>query len=230
MNSAVIVFPGSNCERDIAFTINKVMGHQPQMIWHQEEALPANLDFVVIPGGFSYGDYLRSGAMAANSPIIKDLKNRAQKGLPTIGICNGFQILIECGLLDGALLRNRDLKYICRDVHLRVEESDSVFTNSYRKKQIIKIPIGHHDGNYFANSETLKKLEDEQLIAFRYCDKNGIISENSNPNGSLNNVAGVFNSEKTILGMMPHPERLADPKLGGEDGTPLFNSLVEALS
>jgi phosphoribosylformylglycinamidine synthase len=230
MNSAVIVFPGTNCERDIAVTLNKTLGHKTHMVWHQENTLPNNLDFVVIPGGFSYGDYLRSGAMAANSPIIQDLKSKAKGGLPTIGICNGFQILIECGLLDGALLRNRGLRYICRDVHLRVEENKSLFTNCYDKEQIIKVPIGHHDGNYFADGYTLEKLESEQRVAFRYCDKSGIVSDKSNPNGSVNNVAGIFNSQKTILGMMPHPERLADPRLGGEDGTPLFHSLLEALS
>ena len=229
MKAAVIVFPGSNCERDIAVTLEKFTGQAPTMVWHRDSELPEGLDLVAVPGGFSYGDYLRSGAMAANSPIIADLKKKAETGLLVLGICNGFQILTECGLLPGALLRNRDLKYICRDVNLRVENPESAFTGKYHKGQVIRIPVGHHDGNYFADEDTLKQLEDEGRVAFRYCNDKGDAWDDANPNSSAHNIAGVFNPSRTVLGMMPHPERLADPRLGGCDGMPLFESLLERL-
>ena len=230
MKSAVIVFPGSNCDRDIAVTLTKVTGHKPEMIWHRDATLPDGLDLVAVPGGFSYGDYLRSGAMAANSPIISDLKKKAESGVLTLGICNGFQILTECGLLPGALIRNRGLKFICRDVNLSVEQPDSLFTSQYKKSQVIRIPVAHHDGNYLADEDTLQKIEDEGRVAFRYCDKNGNATDEANPNGSARNIAGLLSSTKSVLGMMPHPERLADDRLGGQDGVPMFESLLERLS
>ncbi|MGY8962837.1 MAG: phosphoribosylformylglycinamidine synthase subunit PurQ [Rhodospirillales bacterium] len=230
MKSAVIVFPGSNCDRDIAFTLTKVTGHKPEMIWHRDATLPDGLDLVAVPGGFSYGDYLRSGAMAANSPIISDLKKKAESGVLTLGICNGFQILTECGLLPGALIRNRGLKFICRDVNLSVEQPDSLFTSQYKKSQVIRIPVAHHDGNYLADEDTLQQIEDEGRVAFRYCDENGNATDEANPNGSARNIAGLLSSTKSVLGMMPHPERLADNRLGGQDGVPMFESLLERLS
>lgn len=230
MKSAVIVFPGSNCDRDIAVTLTKVTGQAPEMIWHRDSTLPEGLDLIAVPGGFSYGDYLRSGAMAANSPIIVDVKKKAEAGVLTLGICNGFQILTECGLLPGALIRNRDLKFVCRDVSLSVEQTDSAFTNSYAKGQIIRIPVAHHDGNYCADEDTLKAMEDSGRVAFRYCNDNGEVLDSANPNGSARNIAGVFNEGRTVLGMMPHPERLADNHLGGTDGRPMFESLLERLS
>lgn len=230
MKSAVIVFPGSNCDRDIAVTLTKITGHAPEMVWHRESTLPDGLDFIAVPGGFSYGDYLRSGAMAANSPIISDVKKKAESGVLTLGICNGFQILTECGLLPGALIRNRDLKFVCRDVNLSVEQPDSAFTSKYAKGQVIRIPVAHHDGNYCADDDTLKTLEDTGRVAFRYCDESGAATDSANPNGSARNIAGVFNEHRTVLGLMPHPERLADDRLGGMDGAPMFESLLESLS
>lgn len=229
MKSAVIVFPGSNCDRDIAVSLEKVTGSKPAMIWHRDSALPEGLDLIAVPGGFSYGDYLRCGAMAANSPIVTDIKKKAEAGVLTLGICNGFQVLTECGLLPGALIRNRDLKFVCRDVLLSVEQTDSAFTRKYKGGQVIRIPVAHHDGNYFADDVTLDRVEGDGRIAFRYCNDNGEASDEANPNGSARNIAGIFNENRTVLGMMPHPERLADSQLGGEDGVPLFESLLERL-
>ena len=230
MKSAVIVFPGSNCDRDIAVTLEKVTGQAPAMVWHRDSTLPEGLDLIAVPGGFSYGDYLRSGAMAANSPIIADVKKKAEAGVLTLGICNGFQVLTECGLLPGALIRNRGLKFVCRDVNLSVERTDTAFTGKYTGGQVIRIPVAHHDGNYFADNETLDRLESNGHVAFRYCNDNGKVADEANPNGSARNIAGVFNETRTVLGLMPHPERLADERLGGQDGVPLFESLLEQLS
>jgi phosphoribosylformylglycinamidine synthase I len=226
MKSAVIVFPGSNCDRDATEALQKV-GSKVSKIWHQETNLDNDLDLIVIPGGFSYGDYLRSGAMAAISPVMNEVKRLAEKGVKVLGICNGFQILTEAGLLDGVLLRNKKVKFSCRNVLLNVEDSNSVFTGKYKKGQIIKIPIAHMDGNYFADPLVLKKLEDNGNIAFRYVDENGNVTDDANPNGSALNIAGIFNDKKNVLGMMPHPERAIDINTGSSDGVALFQSLLE---
>ena len=224
MKSSVIVFPGSNCDRDIAVALEK-MQFKNQMVWHKESKLPKS-DLVVIPGGFSYGDYLRSGAIAGKSLIIDEVVKAANSGCLILGICNGFQILTETGLLKGTLLRNRNLKFINKDVHIKVVNNNSKFTNKYKKDQVLKINIAHNEGNYFTNSNHLKELEDNNLIPFKYCNEKGNINENSNPNGSLMNIAGIFNSNKNILGMMPHPERMVDKIISNEDGVNLFSSLL----
>lgn len=229
MTAAVIVFPGSNCDRDVAVSLEAAMGRAPIMAWHGDSTLP-DVDLIVIPGGFSYGDYLRSGAMAANSPIMREVIARANRGTPVLGICNGFQVLTECGLLPGVLMRNASLKFICRDVHLRVERADTVFTSQYTQGQVIRIPVAHHDGNYFTDPDTHTALEDNGQVAFRYCAADGAITEEANPNGSLANIAGILNATGNVLGMMPHPERLADPLLGGLDGAPMFSALAEAIA
>ena len=228
MRASVIVFPGSNCDRDVAVSLEAAMGKKPAMVWHGNSDVPEG-DLIVLPGGFSYGDYLRCGAMAAHSPIMRDVVAKAKAGPPVLGICNGFQVLIEAGLLPGALMRNASLKFVCKDVLLRVERDDTAFTEHYEKGQVIRIPVAHHDGNYFADTETLDRLEEENRIAFRYCDKDGSPAEEANPNGSQRNIAGIYNETGRVLGLMPHPERLADPALGGTDGVPMFRSLVEAL-
>ena len=225
MKSSVIVFPGSNCDRDVAVALEKFQ-IKNQMVWHDEANLPKT-DLVVLPGGFSYGDYLRTGCIASKSKIINDVIKHANKGGLVLGICNGFQILIETGLLPGVLLRNKSLKFLSKDVFLKVIDKKNQFSLNYKKKDIIKLPIAHNEGNYFANKEVLKNLEDNNLIAFKYCDENGSINEKSNPNGSSNNIAGILNAKKNILGMMPHPERLIEPLLAGEDGSILFESLVK---
>jgi phosphoribosylformylglycinamidine synthase I len=229
MTAAVIVFPGSNCDRDVAVSLEAALGHAPIMAWHGDSTLP-DVDLIVVPGGFSYGDYLRSGAMAANSPIMREVIARANGGTPVLGICNGFQVLTECGLLPGVLMRNASLKFVCRDVDLRVERADTVFTSRYTKDQVIRIPVAHHDGNYFTDPETHKALEDNGQVAFRYCAADGSITDDANPNGSLANIAGILNTAGNVLGMMPHPERLADPLLGGLDGAPMFSALAEAIA
>ena len=229
MKAAVIVFPGSNCDRDVKVALRQSMGCDPFMVWHKEVTFEP-VDLIVLPGGFSYGDYLRCGAMAAQSPVMREVRERAAKGVPVIGICNGFQVLTECGLLPGALMRNADLKFVCRDVLIRVETGQSLFTAKYENGQALRFPVAHHDGNYFADDNLLARLWDRGQIAFRYCDEAGAITPPANPNGSIENIAGVFNETKTVLGMMPHPERLSDPALGGNDGRALFDGLVEALS
>ncbi len=229
MKAAVIVFPGSNCDRDIQVALRQSMGSEPQMVWHKDADFD-DVDLICLPGGFSYGDYLRCGAMSAKSPVMKEVVARANKGVPVLGICNGFQILTECGLVPGALMRNSNLKFVCRDVHLKVERNDTVFTKQYQAGQNIRIPVAHHDGNYFVDAEGLKALEDNGQVAFRYSAEDGSVSETSNPNGSLNNIAGVYNAKGNVLGMMPHPERLCEDVLGGTDGRPMFDSLVTALS
>ena len=224
MKSSVIVFPGSNCDRDVAVALEK-MQFKNQMVWHKETKLPQS-DLIVVPGGFSYGDYLRSGAIAGKSLIIDEVIKAANTGCLILGICNGFQILTETGLLKGTLLRNKNLKFINKDVHIKVTNNDTKFTNKYKNEQILKINIAHNEGNYFTASNHLEELEKEKLIAFKYCDETGNINENSNPNGSLENIAGIFNSKKNILGMMPHPERMIDEIISNKDGVNLFSSLL----
>ena len=208
MNSSVIVFPGSNCDRDIASALEK-MQFKNKMIWHKETKLPKS-DLIVIPGGFSYGDYLRSGAIAGKSLIVNEVIKAANDGCLILGICNGFQILTETGLLKGVLLRNKNLKFINKDVHIKVTNNKTKFTNKYSEEQILRINIAHNEGNYFTNAVHLEELKNENLIAFKYSDKKGNIDEKSNPNGSIENIAGIYNSKKNILGMMPHPERMVD--------------------
>jgi phosphoribosylformylglycinamidine synthase len=221
MRSAVIVFPASNCDRDAAVALEQISGAKPHMVWHKDTSLP-DVDLIVLPGGFSYGDYLRCGAMANQSPIMKEVVAKAKAGTPTLGICNGFQILAESGLLPGVLMRNANLHFVCRTVSLKVENNDTVFTKKYGAGQAIRVPVAHHDGNYYADAETLDRLEGEGRVAFRYA--------NDNPNGSQRDIAGIVNADGNVLGLMPHPERVVDEKLGGTDGTPLFQALTEALS
>ncbi len=224
MKSSVIVFPGSNCDRDIAVALEK-MQFKNQMVWHKETKLPKS-DLIVVPGGFSYGDYLRSGAIAGKSLIIDEVIKSAKSGCLVLGICNGFQILTETGLLKGTLLRNKNLKFINRDIYIKVLNNNSKFTNKYKKEQILKLNIAHNEGNYFTDRNHLEKLKKENLIAFKYCDEKGNINEYSNPNGSLDNIAGIFNDKKNILGMMPHPERMIDEIISNKDGVNLFSSLL----
>ncbi len=224
MKSSVIVFPGSNCDRDIAVALEK-MQFKNQMVWHKETKLPKS-DLIVVPGGFSYGDYLRSGAIAGKSVIVNEVIKAANDGCLILGICNGFQILTETGLLKGALLRNKNLKFINKDVNVKVMNNNTKFTNKYDDNQILKINIAHNEGNYFTNTEHLKELNQENLIAFKYCDEKGNIDQFSNPNGSVDNIAGIFNSKKNILGMMPHPERMIDSLISNTDGANLFSSLL----
>ncbi|HUC65249.1 MAG TPA: phosphoribosylformylglycinamidine synthase subunit PurQ [Stellaceae bacterium] len=229
MQAAIIVFPGSNREQDVYDALARASGKKPLKVWHRDSELP-KADILVIPGGFSYGDYLRCGAMAAHSPIMREVSARAARGTPVLGICNGFQILTEAGLLPGVLLTNKTLKFHCKDVHLRVETSQSLFTSRYEAGQVIRVPVAHHDGNYFADPATLDRLEEKGLVAFRYCTRDGELTEESNHNGSARHIAGIFNEAKTVLGLMPHPEDATDPLLGGTDGQALFAGLVEALA
>jgi phosphoribosylformylglycinamidine synthase len=228
MKASVIVFPGSNCDRDAAVALEAATGRPPAMVWHGDAELPAS-DLIVLPGGFSYGDYLRSGAMAAHSPVMREVVKRAQGGTPVLGICNGFQVLTETRLLPGVLMRNTTLRFICKDVHLKVERNDTGFARFYEKGEVVKFPIAHKDGFYFADNGTLDRLEGEGRVAFRYCDAYGNVTDGANPNGSRNNIAGIYNKTGTVLGLMPHPERLADAELGGTDGAKMFASLVESL-
>ena len=223
MKSSVIVFPGSNCDRDISVALEKFK-IKNQMVWHNETKLPKS-DLVVLPGGFSYGDYLRTGCIASKSRIISEVIKHAKNGGLLLGICNGFQILIETGLLPGVLLRNKKLKFISKNIFLKVLNIKNKFCLNYEKKNINELPIAHNEGNYFADDETLKNLEEKNLIAFKYCDSNGKVNKDTNPNGSSNNIAGILNNQKNILGMMPHPERLIDPLLQGKDGSLMFESL-----
>jgi len=229
MKSAVIVFPGSNCDRDMAVALTQAAGRAPEMVWHKSDRLPEGLDLVALPGGFSFGDYLRCGAIAARAPIMRPVSDFARAGGLVLGVCNGWQVLIEAGLLPGALMRNRTLKFICRDVHLRVETTDSPFTRAYGNHRLIRLPVAHHDGAFIAEPELIERLESEERIAFRYVDIAGEAVPGANPNGSEANIAGVLSENRRILGLMPHPERLADPALGGDDGAALFRSLVESL-
>ena len=228
MKAAVILFPGSNRERDMVMALEASLGTPPLEIWHGDTDLP-DVDLIVVPGGFSYGDYLRSGAMAAHSPIIREVKDRAEKGVHVLGVCNGFQILTETGLLPGALMRNANLKFICKDVHLKVERNDTPFAQGYNVDDVMRVPVAHHDGNYFADDETLKELEDEGRVGFRYCGPDGAVDDANNINGSRNNIAGIYNKRGTILGMMPHPENAVERLLGGLGGKPMFDGLVAGL-
>lgn len=218
MKSAVIVFPGLNRDRDMIAALTKIGGTPPIVVWHQEADLP-EVDLIVIPGGFSYGDYLRCGAIAARSPIMDKVRERAAKGVKVLGVCNGFQILLEAGLLPGALMRNQSLKFVCREVKLEVCNAQTDFTRGYTTGQIIRCPVAHHDGNYFADSETLARIEGDGLVAFRY-------AQGTNPNGSINDIAGILNKDKTVLGLMPHPENLIEAAHGGEDGRALFSGVL----
>ena len=224
MKSSVIIFPGSNCDRDVAVALEK-MQFKNQMVWHKETSLPKS-DLIVIPGGFSYGDYLRSGAIAGKSLIIDEVIKAANAGCLILGICNGFQILTETGLLKGALLRNKNLKFINKDVNVIVTNNETKFSSKYKPNQVLKLNIAHNEGNYFTNIKHLDELKRDNLIAFKYCDLDGKVDENSNPNGSLENIAGIFNSKKNILGMMPHPERMVDKLISNTDGVNLFSSLI----
>ncbi|UVO51815.1 phosphoribosylformylglycinamidine synthase subunit PurQ [Sphingomonas sp. SUN019] len=221
MKTAVVVFPGSNCDRDIAVALEAVTGVKPVMVWHRETELPDGIGLVALPGGFSYGDYLRSGAMAARSPILRAVTDEAAKGLPVIGICNGFQVLTEAGLLPGALMRNAGLNFVCRDVALTVENTQSAFTARYSAGETISIPVAHHDGNYFADAATLDRLEGEGRIAFRYAEE---------VNGSARRIAGILNDAGNVLGLMPHPERRIETAHGGTDGRRLFEGLLEVIA
>ena len=224
MNSSVIVFPGSNCDRDIAVALEK-MQFKNRMVWHKETRLPKS-DLIVIPGGFSYGDYLRSGAIAGKSLIINEVIKAADNGCLILGICNGFQILTETGLLEGVLLRNKKLKFINKDVRVKVTNNETKFSNKYKKNEILNINIAHNEGNFFTNFEHLEELNKENLIAFKYCDEKGNTNDESNPNGSVENIAGIYNFKKNILGMMPHPERMVDKLISNTDGVNLFSSLL----
>ena len=221
MSSAVIVFPGSNCDRDLATAIKLVTGKAPAMVWHRDTELPEGTDFIAVPGGFSYGDYLRSGAMAARSPIMRAVADAAGKGTPVLGICNGFQVLTEAGLLPGALMRNAGLHFVCRTVGLKVENSQSIFTSAYQSAEDIAVPVAHHDGNFQADAETLDRLEGDGRVAFRYTEA---------VNGSARNIAGILNAQGNVLGMMPHPERVVEDAHGGTDGLRLFEGLLEAVA
>jgi phosphoribosylformylglycinamidine synthase len=222
MKSAVIVYPGINRERDLARALELVTGTAPYMVWHDDAEIP-DVDLIAVPGGFSYGDYLRCGAIAGQARITADLKKKAAKGVRVFGVCNGFQILTEIGLLPGALLRNAHLKFVCKEVKLEVVNSRTAFTNAYAQGQIIRCPVAHHDGNYFADEGTISKLEDEHRVVFRY-------AQGTNPNGSINDIAGIINEKGNVLGMMPHPENLVEPLHGGLDGRGIFESLLETVA
>jgi phosphoribosylformylglycinamidine synthase len=220
MQTAVIRFPASNCDRDAAVALEKITGRKPLMVWHRETELPSGVQFVVMPGGFSYGDYLRCGAIASRSPIVQDIKNRSERGLAVAGFCNGFQILTEAGMLPGVLMRNKDLKFVCRPERLKVESNKSRFTSKFEAKSEVMFPVAHHDGNYFADKDTLNRIEKSGQVLFRYAD---------NPNGSLNDIAGIVNQEGNVFGMMPHPERAVDVMHGGTDGLNFFKSILETI-
>ena len=229
MRAGIVVFPGTNRERDMAIALHKAAGQAPRMLWHRDTDL-AGLDLVVLPGGFSHGDYLRSGAMAARAPIMDAVRGFAAKGGHVLGVCNGFQILTEAGLLPGALLRNATLRFISQDCHLRVERSGTAYTRHYRRGQVFRAPMAHGDGHYFADDATLDRLEGDGLVAFRYATPAGETTAGSNLNGSARSIAGVFSPNGRVLGLMPHPEDLVDPLMGGIDGLPLFQGMAEALA
>lgn len=229
MNVGIIVFPGSNCDRDCAHVVSHVLGHTANLIWHQETSL-RGIDAVILPGGFSYGDYLRSGAIARFSPIMEAVQQFAHQGGLVLGICNGFQILLETGLLPGAMLRNRDLSFICQDVHVRVENAATPFTRRCESGQVLRMPIAHADGNYFTDPVTHSALQAHAQITFRYCSPDGLLDEDWNPNGSLDHIAGITNSTGNVLGLMPHPERCAEAMFGNDAGLLIFQSMMDTLS
>jgi len=228
MKASIIVFPGSNCDRDIAVSIKKLTNLESTMVWHKETSMPDS-DLIIIPGGFTFGDYLRCGSIAANSPIMKDVIKKATDGLPTLGICNGFQILTESGLLPGTLIKNDCLSFLCKTVSIRVENNQTSFSKKYKQNEIINIPIAHNEGNFFANEDTLKKIKDSNQIVFKYCNQNGEINNETNPNGSIDNIAGITNEKGNVLGMMPHPERATCEITKLLDGEKLFKSISEFL-
>jgi phosphoribosylformylglycinamidine synthase len=229
MHAAVIVFPGSNCDRDVKVAIERVVDGHVSMVWHADAAVPA-VDLIVLPGGFAYGDYLRTGAMAAHSPVMRDVVAKARAGTPVIGICNGFQVLCEAGLLPGVLMRNASLRFVCRDVWLRVEQPATPFTGHYRPGEIIRLPVAHGEGNYYADTATLDALEAEGRVVFRYVDREGNATPEANPNGSQRNIAGICDARRRVVGLMPHPERLIEPLLGGSDGRGVFESVLDAVA
>ena len=226
MRAAVILFPGVNREGDAARALRRATGEKPAIVWHAERELPGGLDLVVLPGGFSYGDYLRCGAIAARSPIMAAVGGHAARGGLVMGICNGFQILCEAGLLPGVLMRNAELRFVCKMQHLRVENAQTPFTRGYAPGEVVKFAVAHGEGNFVAHDETIRRIEAEGRVAFRYCDAQGLAGNGSNPNGSMNSIAGVFNDRFNVLGLMPHPENLIDPLVGGVDGQALFASLA----
>ena len=228
MNYGIVVFPGSNCDHD-ALTAAQRSGGNARYLFHKETSIPSDIDCIILPGGFSFGDYLRCGAIARFSPLMREVVTFANKGGLVIGICNGFQILTESGLLPGVLLRNTSLSFICRDVYIRTDNTQSPFTSSLQQGQVLRIPIAHGEGNYFAEPETIRRLEDEGRIVFRYCTADGDCTEAANPNGSINNIAGILNERGNVLGMMPHPERYADKALGCDDGMAIFQSIANAM-
>lgn len=229
MKSAVILFPGTNRDKDMLDAIERASGRRPDLVWHRETAL-AGYDLIVVPGGFSYGDYLRCGAMAGNSPIMREVVRAAEGGVPVLGVCNGFQILTETGLLPGALLRNAGLRFICKYAHMKAERCAAPFTQALTPGQVIEVAVAHNEGNYFADEETLDRLEGEGRVAFRYCDAAGTVSPETNLNGSQRSIAGIVNAAGNVLGMMPHPEDATDPRLGKTEGLPIFESLAAALA
>jgi phosphoribosylformylglycinamidine synthase len=228
MKFGVVVFPGSNCDHDCFHVLDKVCGKEVRFLWHRDADI-SGVDCIVLPGGFSYGDYLRAGAIASRSPILQSVVEFAKKGGYLIGICNGFQVLTETRLLPGALMQNNSLKFVCKDVHLKVENNERPFTTSYKKGDVVRVPIAHMDGNYFADSDAVKSMNDNGQVVFRYCNSSGEITDDANPNGSVENIAGICNKEGNVLGMMPHPERCSEDALTGVDGLKLFESLIGAI-
>jgi phosphoribosylformylglycinamidine synthase len=226
MVEAVVVYPGSNREGDIARALHMAHGRAPHLVWHAEPELPPNTDLVVLPGGFAYGDYLRCGAIAARSPVMEAVRAHAARGGLVLGVCNGFQVLVESGLLPGVLMRNAQMKFVCKMQHLRVETNATAFTRRYQPSQVIKVCIAHGEGNYIADDDTIRALEEEGRVAFRYCDAAGTVGGSANPNGSMHDIAGIFSERFNVLGLMPHPEDLIDPLVGGTDGRALFESLA----
>ncbi|HET8864677.1 MAG TPA: phosphoribosylformylglycinamidine synthase subunit PurQ [Gracilimonas sp.] len=225
----VVVFPGSNCDHDAYHAMKHVMNSDVKFLWHKDTDL-SGIDFLIVPGGFSYGDYLRSGAIARFSPIMQEVVKFAEKGGPVMGICNGFQILLEAGLIPGAMMHNEKLKFVCKDVFIRTESTDSIFTNGLKKGQVLDIPVSHGEGNYFIDDNGLKSLQDNDQVLFRYCDVNGDLTKEANFNGSIDHIAGICNEGRNVLGMMPHPERAMEKLLGSEDGKPIFESILNSLS